>query len=121
MENYKLGRQVLNQIESDPDSFDMTTWAYRSREHACGTVACLAGHTMLQSGYPHEDSTGLFFRPDGSIVPGGYGEEAARLLGLNPGEVQAEGGVELWFDLTGGYDRFKGLVEYAEAQARTEV
>jgi hypothetical protein len=81
MENPELGRMILKEIDAHPDSFTMALWG---KPTACGTVACLAGHAMLLSGYTLR-AENTFFRPDGTYV-GVPSSEAAGLLGLTKAE-----------------------------------
>jgi hypothetical protein len=48
MPNQEMFDRVLQRISDDPDSLDMRYWY---AEKACGTVACLAGHTMMELGW----------------------------------------------------------------------
>jgi hypothetical protein len=112
MDNPELGRKVLNVADLEPESFSMGTWGERT---VCGTVACLAGHALLQSGYRLHRS-GEFTRPDGTHVYSMSGE-AERLLGMTGQEAQGDGIIPLWYDMFGGLDRFRKLVEEAEGRA----
>lgn len=77
MDNTELAKLIIKQVETEPRSFDMSRWS-----NHCGTVACLAGHTMLMSGYTVSGMHVPFFiRPDGSMVMNS-GQEAQRLLGM---------------------------------------
>lgn len=119
MENYQHGRKVLDQIDAKPESFDMFTWvyfAYNENEERCGTVACLAGHTMLQAGFKYDGVR--FWRPDGTITSS-YTDEAEKILGLTTEEVHD--GTELWFDSETGLERFRRMVEDAERAAAEEI
>ena len=116
MDNPGLGRKVLDFVTEHPKQFDMDDWG---RETDCGTVGCLAGHTMLQAGYEICDF--VYLRPDGSRV-GDHAREAASLLGLT--EVDRFGEFD---DLTTGclfssrqpadeaLARFRSIVEASEA------
>lgn len=121
MENVKLGRTVLNHIDQHPELFDMGSWAVRT---PCGTVACLAGTSMLLSGYKLiADET--FVRPDGSKVMN-ESQEAQALLGMDNREahgVTPSGQpdyreISIWFDMQHGLDRFRRIVEESEAAQR---
>lgn len=119
MDNYKLGRRVLDAVDADPDQFDMGDWVI---ETSCGTSFCLGGHTLILSGYTYRVDGGdiYFTRPDGSPVDGGYADEAERLLGFGEAEKaerQDGGKPEIWFDPFGGLRRFRALVEDSEAKA----
>jgi hypothetical protein len=45
--NEPLLRAVVDRIIADPDSLDMSNWV---KDTACGTTACVAGHTVLEAG-----------------------------------------------------------------------
>ncbi len=49
MENTELAKLVLKQVEAFPEQFDMNVWAWETA--ACGTTACLAGWTLMLSGW----------------------------------------------------------------------
>lgn len=109
MDNTQLGRKVVDVMDCNPEQFSMSTWGEVTD---CGTVACLAGTAMLQSGYRLRD--GAFYRPDGSFVTN-EGREAKNLLGLTDEEEYAPGaGGTIWYDFNGGPDRFRKLVEESE-------
>lgn len=122
MENVKLGRAVLDQIDGEPASFDMATWGIAwgglGSGPECGMVACLGGWTMLKAGY-RLDSDGDFLRPDGTPIPEkAMALEAEKLLGM-PRAERLSGATphvhpEIWFDLVSGLERFRALVEQAE-------
>lgn len=113
MKNVALGRRVLDFIEAHPEQFDMATFG---RSTDCGTVGCIAGHVLLQSGYALAGYD-LFVRPDDS---GSYvlSEclEAVRLLGLSAEELDGE--AEELFDCQqspmDALVRFRRLVERSE-------
>lgn len=111
MDNAELGRKVVDIIDTQPELFDMGTWA---SEAACGTVACLAGHVLLLSGYKFRFDR--FWCPDGTLAryeP----EEAAKLLGMDEDEQGYHGKeVPVWFDFKNGPDRFRKLVEESEGR-----
>ena len=46
MDNPELGRLVLKQVETFPESFCMGTWGFGNE---CETQACIAGWAMLLS------------------------------------------------------------------------
>lgn len=118
MKDTVLGREVLDQADAHPDSFDMGGWAYASPRSECGTVACLAGWAMLKRGYTyHQSGAGVvaFYRPDGSFVSY-IADEAEYLLGMADDDVYG-GGRPIWHDMDDGLDRFRKLVEEAEGQA----
>lgn len=111
MENTELGKLVLKQIETFPETFTMRTFGYRGQVsgYACGTVACLGGHALLLSGYEleaGEDQVTKYLRPDGSRVDA-TGNEAARVLGLHGQEravfyIEAQTAVPVFRALTEG-------------------
>lgn len=115
MENYQLGRQVLDVADFDEARFDMRTWGQLG---SCGTTACLAGHAMLLSGYTLARQD-CYYRPDGSLV-GDLLTEAVRLLGMSENESvygsRANGPLSLFLDMTRGLERFRELVEAAEKE-----
>lgn len=49
--NTPLLRKVLNFVTDHPDEWNQGVWAVRS---ACGTTACIAGHTVLMTGHEVE-------------------------------------------------------------------
>lgn len=75
MRNFQLGRKVLDIADNAPERFSMMYWG---EEGDCGTVACAAGHTMLESDYTF-DGVHYYYRPDGTRVHDNAAE-AARLL-----------------------------------------
>jgi hypothetical protein len=109
--------------------FSMGVWGNLS---GCGTVGCLAGTALLLRGYR---ITGLneFSRPDGTAVPvrcpqeflsSDIAEEAARVLDMSEDEEfrTAEASPwraadKIWYDIENGLERFRCLVEDAEAKA----
>jgi hypothetical protein len=82
--NTELARLVRKQVTEFPDTFDMAVWADENR---CGTVACIADHAMILSGYSFRMGEGAlrdevyFCRPDGTEVIDIDGE-ASLLLGI---------------------------------------
>ena len=116
MKNAELGRQVLDHVDAHPEQFDMWQWGYEST--VCGTVACLAGRTLLLSGYSLDDD-GHFWSPDGTPVSPSY--EAAQLLGLTDSERWGgDGEPSLFMDMDSrsAIARFRVMVESAEAAKR---
>lgn len=97
MENKELGRLVLKHVETFPETFDMKTWAV---EAPCGTVACLAGWTLLlHGGYTFKHTPrGMpgFFNSEGRQVHAG--SEARILLGLDNDEYHTEDDGPLFYD-----------------------
>jgi len=130
VENTELAKLVLKQIDAFPESFHMGVWGevmyglYKGVPR-CGTVACLAGHTLLLSGYrlltereqmdflnETGEHPGLFMRPDGTIVQGHYAGEAAQLLGMTHEERYTPGGGvldDILMDMHCGLERFTVL------------
>jgi hypothetical protein len=108
VENPELGRAVLSLIDAHPGRLDMCTWGYQGPE--CGTVACLAGHTLLAAGYKLHGYN--FYRPDGSLVPN-EPVEAEILLGMTGSDGNDT--LPLWLDFENGPDRFREMIEKAEA------
>jgi hypothetical protein len=86
--NIELAEKVREAIFMDPESHDQGEYG---RITDCGTIACIAGHTLLQDGYTvklTKDNYTQYSRPDGSAV-GFEFEEARELLGLTSEEAQA--------------------------------
>lgn len=83
MDNPELGRKVLNHLGEHPEQFDMGTFGEIIAD--CGTVACLAGHTLLQDHY-EVDADGFYYDHDGVIVIDEQ-TEAVFLLGLTDDEL----------------------------------
>jgi len=111
MDNPKLGREVLDVVDFEPEQFRMTVWGgYTS----CGTVACLAGTALLKSGY-RLGRHGYYHRPDGELVRDISGE-ARCLLGMTGAEICNQGELAIWVDFTHGVERFRALVEKAEKE-----
>jgi hypothetical protein len=120
MRNYQLGRQVVTKAEHDPEHFSMSTWASPAYG-ACGMTACLGGWAMILAGYSYVIDCNdeiLFYRPDGSLVHGGYADEVEELLGFTPAERKDLGsfGGEVWFDTKHGLERFRAMVEASERE-----
>lgn len=113
-----LGRKVLDYVTAHRDEFDMKVFGIRGT--ACGTVACLAGHAMLLSGYSLAEAGGgyPFSRPDGTPV---FDEasEATRLLALTDEEYYGDWQepATLFGPQNDDYaiGRLRSLVEAAEA------
>jgi hypothetical protein len=82
--NAALGRRVLNHLTWHPGQLGASGQGRHDRER--GTIASVAGWTLLLSGYALPPGGG-YQRPDGTIV--GWHQavgEAARLLGLTSAE-----------------------------------
>ena len=114
MDNPELGRKVLDVADFEPEHFDMHVWAKHS---LCGTVACLAGHALLQAGY-ELDSWSQFVRPDDLSYVTGIPWEAELVLGMTGEEVDGAHGsnLPLWNDFENGLERFRAVVEKAEKE-----
>ncbi len=114
MMDAKLGREVLDVADFESEHFEMRTWGTVTR--GCGVVACLAGTTLLCSGYTMNDD-GIFWRPDGSFVEN-VPQEAQDLLGLSVADT-LEGNTLpwLWMDFDHGLERFRAIVEKAEKES----
>lgn len=91
MKDTELGRLVLKRIAAAPELFDMRTWG---TDEPCGTIACLAGHTMLAAGYSFR--LGTYYRLDGTEVDHN-GLEAKKLLGMTDDEYMGPTGYSLFF------------------------
>ncbi len=106
----ELAKLVLKQIENDPALFDMKEWG---KQTDCGTVACIAGHTLLASGYQFRvvyHRRGYYFHPV-SGGPAHCHSEARDLLGLSCEEAE-----NLFFmkDNAAAIARFRELIEQYE-------
>jgi hypothetical protein len=121
MENPELGRKVLDHIDEHPEQFNMHYWGVM--RPACGTMACLAGHTLIQAGYGFlgEDT---FVAPDGTHVAPSAAPElrppdvARQLLGLSYEEYfGAPDEAMLFYEHTNSaaIARFRAIVEASEA------
>lgn len=78
--NIELFKKVRDRIKTIPESYDQRYWLGTSKRAPCGTVACLAGETIICSAPSVEDGIRKLRRMDdrGIDIP----SEAARLLGL---------------------------------------
>ena len=78
-----LRKRVLHQIETEPETFDMSSW---EGEYACGTTRCLAGWAVFFGGeserYKRQTS---------------WSDDAIRLLGLTSDECMG-GRVILFYE-----------------------
>ena len=90
MRNLELARTVAEAVETGRKTFRMRNWGVllKSGEYQ----ACLAGHTLLASGYELAD-TNMFIHPLYGIS-GHPGAEAVRLLGMTDAETRR--GVHWW-------------------------
>lgn len=76
--NVELIRKVIEKIRTEPKSFSMSYWWVPPTNY-CGTIACFAGHCVIDSGYTFfSSSTAL--SPNGTEVS--IATEATKLLGL---------------------------------------
>lgn len=95
--NTELARKVLARVEADPDALDMRTWG---KVAPCGTVACLAGHTLLADGWemrPRREHGLAVFTKDSRVAVGDdVGEVARELLELDDGEFYRGGSDLFW-------------------------
>lgn len=116
MKNYELGRKVLDRIDAQPETLNMTLWGMgmhtAGQEELCGTVACLAGHTLLAAGYSLKG--GCFYRPDTDSAVIRVDGEASSLLGFDYAQSR------VFFDYADGPERFRKMVEAAEKRAAGE-
>lgn len=113
MKNVQLGRKVLDHVTTHPEQFNMGVWGERG---PCGTAACLAGWTMLLSGYKL-DKLDRFIRPDYTMVGlGDHTQEASDLLGITDEEWAAQDG-HLFAEKPAeqAIAQFRALVEASEA------
>jgi hypothetical protein len=132
--NLELAQRVCKQITAFPESYRMECWVGEPEE-GCGTVACIAGHAMLMSGYsytkmkdPDSDSVlpgaFLFVRPDGTEVDSSLNEsEAISLLELTDEEYEGEDGIPLFHDYLGdsAATRLRILIEQAEDRDKSDL
>lgn len=85
-EGAKLLRQVAEVIRKEPDAHDQETWGWLDDDYDCGTVACIAGHAVVQAGYKLENNYGQCLNPQlGSIRR--IEDVAQELLGLDDAET----------------------------------
>lgn len=80
--NVELMNKVIARIEAHPESFSMVDYI---KTTDCGTVACVAGHALLLSGY-YVDEHGHLFNPHATF--GSFFNTAADLLDLSDDEAQ---------------------------------
>lgn len=85
--NNDMLRQVAAAIELEPEAFDMTLWLSNSNDTLCGTVACVAGTTVLQdpewraaNQATYTEIGAKYYSYDDADLP----QVAARMLGLAP-------------------------------------
>jgi hypothetical protein len=100
MANQEALNKVLNRIAADPSLLDMSMYG---RGTECGTVACLAGHTVMEYGYRLNlaNKGATCYRPmvftwlqltDKDAIS--THETAAKILGLTEAQAKA-----LFFDM----------------------
>jgi hypothetical protein len=87
--NHDLAERVFQRIEEDPASFDMDWWARRT---SCGTVMCVAGHTVVEGGYEIYWTGGAWsgyycLNPDGRLET--VSDVARRLLDLTSDQAMS--------------------------------
>lgn len=90
MRNLELARTVAGTAETSPETFRMRNWGVLLKPG--GYRACLAGHTLLASGYELVD-TNTFIHPLHGISDH-PGAEAVKLLGMTDAETRR--GVHWW-------------------------
>jgi hypothetical protein len=91
--NVKLLRKVRKLIAEEPARLGMEYWGIKVKDMIvkpkdpppCGTVACLAGWTVLAA-RPKKEWPKMFYEGQGIVGPGQYGQmiadKAATLLGF---------------------------------------
>lgn len=120
MKNVALGRKTLDYMEAHPENVQMDVWGM---ETACGTVACTAGHALLQDGYLFQLC--LFYRtePDdqGRMVVISEAMEARERLGLTDDEYcgASDGYAQSLFD--GQQDAVDAIVRFRRIVERSEA
>lgn len=79
--NIELLKKVQRRIKTIPESYDQNYWVGGSNRAPCGTVACLAGETIICAAPSIEEGIRKLRRMDnkGIDIP----NTAAKLLGLN--------------------------------------
>ena len=121
--NTELAKLVYKQVTEFPESFDMRNYIYQA---PCGTAGCLAGHTLLLSGYSftstrrHDGSYACSLtRPDGVNISD-PSKEAMDLLEISPEDYLGEDDKPLFFDYEHALDRFRQMIERHELDFRRE-
>lgn len=78
--NVPLLKRVLDHIEAHPETHDQDWWA---EDTACGTVMCIAGHTVAMTGHTidlhgDDDQDGDYAEPGARLIDGRRIEDVAR-------------------------------------------
>jgi hypothetical protein len=118
--NKELLLKVADHILAHPEEFDMSIY---TAPNGCGTVACIAGHGLIMSGYSSASNGNLtagksddLFRPNGDQV-WDYHKEAANLFGITEEQAQVLFFHENWsFPYRGNFNVAKAMNDY-ELQA----
>lgn len=84
--NKRLLRKVRNRIEKYPDAYNQSTFGEKGDESSapCGTVACIAGHTIIAAAPTPQLGVKTLFR---KLRDGGVSRYAGKLLGLELGGI----------------------------------
>lgn len=122
MRNVQLARTVVSRIDDSPASFRMRYWGI---PHPPRYTACLAGHTLLASGYRLVGSN-QFLGPYDNVVEN-PGVMAASLLGLSKDECRS--GIHWWrcnpfcenMPEEDAYDNFLRMVVEEEQRRQSAV
>jgi hypothetical protein len=89
MQNLELAFNVVERIKREPEHFRMRFWGVPKPEY----TACLAGHTLLASGYQLV-ATNAFRHPESGSLVTYPGLAAAGLLGMTARECKR--GIHFW-------------------------
>ena len=81
-----LLERVKSQIEAYPRSFDMHV--FYSTDPECGTIACIAGHTLFESGFTYNQVENVVVSPNGEEYSHDCDIVAQGLLGLSYEEAR---------------------------------
>lgn len=123
MQNVQLARRVVSRIDASPGSFRMRSWGVAGPPRY---TACLAGHTLLASGY-RLIGANKFLAPRNIVAVENPGVTAARLLGLSKEECRS--GIHWWrcnpfcenMPEEDAYDNFLRMVVEEEQRRLTPV
>ncbi len=115
--NIPLFRQVLAQIDMEPDLHEQSDWIVPT---VCGTKHCLGGWALVLSGRYRFDSqdqcielaTGLIVDP---------GEEARRLLGITGLQAWGRDEREGLFDMHTTREGMQEIIEKLAAEAGVQL
>ncbi len=99
--NTELAEKVLDHVLLYPEQHDQDVYGGKN---SCGTTGCIAGWSMLLSGYTHIME--VFYRPNGFSVFEPF-HEGQKLLGLNDEEART---VFYTFDNASAIKRLQELV-----------